>query len=599
MMKSKWSFLPLIIFIILNSCDYTPTGSFYREIVFIEPNLNLVALNENQTTLIRGRIGIPFTAALDGKNLIAVKVYLDNNYLSSYYNPSDIIDFDSRKYTDGNHTVKLELFTTTNTGSLADIAGAEAYVLTKQYNIQIFNAAITTPQITSMQVINNALRIKWDKYEGPGFQKYVLVAYNQVITEIYDQDVIEIEDPAFVGGNCDRAIRTSVCNETFESTHKPFNYAQTNFTSATVNDQNQVELTWQKNIFTNAFGSYKIKRASTVNEYLAEISDINTLNFIDIDPLFGSEIRYEIMSYPILPVYVYYNPNYITSPPVGQDCDYPKNSYLRYVPGKDLYYAYYNKKFRIYDNSMNLVMSRTYQFSNDYIYFNTANSSDGELIYVISGGKIAKINSSTLAVDKLTNMDSLAGRQLGTIYGVSVSDNNTLAIICWANNINLAFHVFDMNTGDYLASQNLYEYWYDYDIQISRNGKYIRVVDNLYQLYNNTLTFTGNVEPYSFFMNDSESLVQFINNQNKAQKLRCTDLGIISEITFPRSLSQPMLKVDPGSNYIGCDSYSTGSFYILDMETAQIKKRIPIIDYGILLQNMTLFASNKMLKVTL
>lgn len=30
-----------------------------------------------------------------------------------------------------------------------------------------------------MQVINNALHIKWDKYECPGFQKYAIVAYNK------------------------------------------------------------------------------------------------------------------------------------------------------------------------------------------------------------------------------------------------------------------------------------------------------------------------------------------------------------------------------------------------------------------------------------
>lgn len=598
-MNCKWSFLPFIIFIIFNSCDYTPTGSYYRDIVFTEPNLNLVALNENQTTFIRGRVGIPFTAALDGKKLIAVKVYLDNNYLSSYYTASDIIDFDSRKYTDGNHTVKLELYTTTNTGSLADISGAEAYVLPKLYNIQIFNAAITTPQITSMQVINNALHIKWEKYEGPGFQKYVIVAYNDVITEIYNQDAIEIEDPAFVGGYSDRAIITYVANQPFESTHKPFNYAQTNFISANVNNQNQVELTWQKNIFANAFGSYKLMRASTTTEYLTEIADINTVSYIDTDPLFGSESRYEIMSYPIIPVYVYYNPKYIIAPPVGQACDYPQYSYLRYVPGKDVYYAYHSNKFRIHDNSMNLLMSRTYQFSNDYVYYSTANSSDGDLIYIITGGRIAKINSSTLAVDQLTNMDSLAGTQLGVMFGVSVSDDNKLAIICEGSNLNPAFHVFDMNTGARIATQNLNESSYSFDIQISRNGKYIRAEDNLYQLSNNILTFIGNVENYSYFMNDSESLVQFINNQSKAQKLRCTDLGVISEITFPGLLYGPKLRVDPGSNYIGCESTGTGSYYILDMESAQIKKRIPIINYWVLLQNMTLFASNKMLKVTL
>lgn len=50
---------------------------------------------------------------------------------------------------------------------------------------------------------------------------------------------------------------------------------------------------------------------------------------------------------------------------------------------------------------------------------------------------------------------------------------------------------------------------------------------------------------YSYFMNDSESLIQSINNQSKAQKLRCSDLGVISEITFPGLLYEPKLRVDP------------------------------------------------------
>jgi len=156
-----------------------------------------------------------------------------------------------------------------------------------------------------------------------------------------------------------------------------------------------------------------------------------------------------------------------------------------------------------------------------------------------------------------------------------------------------------MNAETLIASQDLYESSYSYDVQISKNGKYIRAEDNLYQLSNGTLNFIGNVENYSLFMNDSESIVQFINVDSKAQKLRCSDLSLLSEISFNKILYQPKLRIDPGSNYIGCESQGTGSFYILDMETAEIKKRIPIVEYWVLLQNMTLFSNNRMLKVNL
>ncbi len=601
-MKLKLIFLLLLSFVFFNSCEYSPTGTNYKEITFSDPNIGLVSLSEDQTTFIRGHIGIPFSAVLNDKNLIAVKAYINNNYLNTYYNSEDAIDFDSRQYPDGFYTIKLELYTTTNTGSLADLSGAEAYILTKQYSIQIYNAPITTPQITSMQVVNNALHIKWDKYEGPGFQKYVLMAYNDVLMEIYDQDSVEIDDPAFVGGYGDRVIKTYIAGERFESTHQTINYNQINFISATVNEQNHVVLTWERNIFDNAFGKYKITRASTDSSYLVEITDINTTSYVDTDPIFGSQIHYGIMTFPKLPVYVYDNPIYIIASPIGQACNFPQYSYIKFVPGLNSYYAYHNNTLRVYDNTMNLIKSKAYSFNTGYTFYNLAHSSAGDFIYALSdinASKIAKINSSTLQVDKIYDMDSLAGKTIGYIYGFNVSDDNKLVIICSVYQIPSGVYVFDMNAETLIASQDLYESSYSYDVQISKNGKYIRAEDNLYQLSNGTLNFIGNVENYSLFMNDSESIVQFINIDSKAQRLRCSDLSLLSEISFNKILYQPKLRIDPGSNYIGCESQGTGSFYILDMETAEIKKRIPIVEYWVLLQNMTLFSNNRMLKVNL
>lgn len=601
-MKLKLIYLLLLSFVFFNSCEYSPTGTNYKEITFTDPNIGLVSLSEDQTTFIRGHIGIPFAAVLNDKNLIAVKAYINNNYLNTYYNSEAAIDFDSRQYPDGFYTIKLELYTTTNTGSLADLSGAEAYILTKQYTIQIFNAPVTTPQITSLQVVNNALNIKWDKYTGPGFRKYVLLAYDEVLAEIYDQDSVEIDDPVFVGGVGDRAIKTYIAGERFESTHQTIIYNQINFISATVNEQNQVVLTWERNIFDNAFGKYKLNRASTDSSYLVEITDINTTSYVDTDPIFGSQIHYGIMTFPKLPVYVYDNPTYITAPPIGQACDLPQHSYLKFVPGMNSFYGYYNSTFKIFDNTMNLIKSKAYSFYTGYTYYNFANSSTGDLIYALSdfnASKIAKINSSTLQVEKVYDIDSLVGRTIGYIDGINVSDDNKLVIICSAYQITSGVYVFDMNTETLIASQDLYESSYSYDVQISKNGKYIRAEDNLYQLNNGTLNFIGNVENYSLFMNDSESIVQFINIDSKAQRLKCSDLSLLSEISFNKILYQPKLKIDPGSNYVGCLAPGAGSFYILDMQTAEIKKRIPIVEYWVLFENMTLFSNNRMLKINL
>ena len=596
--------LLLVSLLILNSCEYSPTETYYKDITISPPGIDLVILDENELNFLRGIVYIDYSIVLNDKELILIKAYIDEEVVESSSYDDGVLEIDTRDFTDGAHNLKFELMTSTETGSLADRVGSEVFIVTKEYSIYILNDPITPPEIVDMYVSDGALRVRWEKYEGPGFQKYILANYNISICEVYDQDSLECIDYGYIGGHASRILITVVAGSPFASSSKTFDSPTIQFISANLIDDNKIQLEWERNTFDSAFSYYKIYLGhyDDPNAYV-RINDINTTSYIDTNPVFGGPIEYGLLAMPKTEIIMEPYPSSITAPAIGQEFNYTAVDFFEYVPALNSYFVYSNHNLWVYDLSFNITNSAQYSFGSNYPAYSADISSNGELFYIVqsSGNStVAKINITTLQVEQTYSLNDIAGFDIGYIDGICISDNNLLLVLAGEYQIQTRTYVFDLNTESLVTSVVFSDSYISYDIKISNNGKYVRTQDDLYKLENSTLIFLGNVSRESLFLEDSEYLVDIGSiNYNTIQIIKCADLSVQKEYAFPSTLYiGAKLDVDKKDGYIGVESSSRGHYYILDMQNLVLKKTIPITDYYYTYQNKAIFGKNRAMYVT-
>ena len=62
--------LLLVSLLILNSCEYSPTETYYKDITISPPGIDLVILDENELNFLRGIVYIDYSIVLNDKELI-------------------------------------------------------------------------------------------------------------------------------------------------------------------------------------------------------------------------------------------------------------------------------------------------------------------------------------------------------------------------------------------------------------------------------------------------------------------------------------------------------------------------------------------------
>jgi hypothetical protein len=153
----------------LGGCTYSPSDTNFHVIAppSPHPNISIVIPNDSTLTVLRGIVTISFKTVLNGHKLITVYAYMDSAFISFYSEGDGTFQIQSANYPDGRYTLTVQFTLSTATGSLADRLGDEEYVLEKKYAVTIFNGTITSPTITSVNLVNGAGVVSWNEYTQP------------------------------------------------------------------------------------------------------------------------------------------------------------------------------------------------------------------------------------------------------------------------------------------------------------------------------------------------------------------------------------------------------------------------------------------------
>ncbi len=287
-------FLGLSILLgLISSCDYTPTETNFKEIAPPTSNIEITVLDTNTVNQLRGRVTIPVQTKLNGHTVKYVLGYIDNREVSIYMSDPSHIVFNTEYYPDGNYTFTIILIASSNSGSLADLVGAEVLYSAVDYHITIFNEPVNTPQLKDISIENGTLKITWEKYNQYCFKQYILKRNGSIVVSFSDVNQTSYFDTTYFADNARYTLTTKVLNFSSESQTKYFPGITPTFVSATKTQDEKMLITWNKYPFTYSFGKYVV---GGLEDSIA-FTSVNDTTVIDNNPPLGTGGTYTLSVY--------------------------------------------------------------------------------------------------------------------------------------------------------------------------------------------------------------------------------------------------------------------------------------------------------------
>lgn len=259
--KSGTGLILLVFFILVfQSCEFEPDKVYMRSVNenIPPPEIQVVELNLDYDTvyLYTGK-KIHFSFVSDNQEIKAVRFVIDGLEKYLVYSSSGVFDLDYNSLTYGIHTLLMEVYTASGTGSIAEILGKEAYIASKSWILNVMHHNYSTN--LSTDVIDGLMRLSWEKYLGHDFKEYMI--YRQPgweNTEIARVTTNYFIDRSYVG---EVAIyKVSVCTD--DSTIIPWGYGilipELPKLYFSASETNQFTVKWDKSRFYGAVDSVRL-----------------------------------------------------------------------------------------------------------------------------------------------------------------------------------------------------------------------------------------------------------------------------------------------------------------------------------------------------
>ncbi|MDA3843874.1 MAG: hypothetical protein PF588_05845, partial [Candidatus Kapabacteria bacterium] len=396
-MKKYFRFIlfpTLILFgiIFFAACEYEPTGNHFVE---VDPNtpplIYDVELNWDKDTIwqpANQSIYLRYNFTNSNKKFLQAYVVVDDSlHKTSDTRSNNFGLFPVLKQTAlDTHRVVFEAHFASGTGSLADLAELERFVVKKEwviiyYDIQRFDL----PKIT-VKKIDGKLEISWkkppiDSIISYRLTKFVLDGYNcpEILTVYSSIDSCSFVDPHYVGesANYQLILKAAGSNKAYYYPESRYSGNFPKLQYETINDTT-LRLFWNKCEFPENFDAYLIN----VSYRGDTITDINTTSVIVDNYYFGSNREFRLNIKPKITHYyqmTYYGSDNYSSTLNLLNGQTSFDYYFAYSAGKNnLVYNYQYSDYGIIDinNNDNIKKILTDNPSSYYL----SSSSNGQYI---------------------------------------------------------------------------------------------------------------------------------------------------------------------------------------------------------------------------
>ncbi len=572
----KWTIILFTILVV--ACEYQLKDEYYINLdTSTFGNIAINLLEQPDTFNLIQETEFSYALSIEeGQVVRTTDIFVDDELIYSVGGEIGKFYLIPNDFATGIHHLLFNVKTTTGTGSLGDLSGAECLYYTREW---VFMTDHTPPQsleITNISEFNGKLKIEWTKNEHLNFQHYSVrrILYNSKdnspqergIAGFFDCDTNWFIDDTYVGGQVTYYVDNWAMNTTAQGIPKSFYGSYPKFTShEPIADK--LTFTWNPVTFTGNFSHYEI--TSYLGDYYPKI-------------LFSSDNVYDtVFTYAL---------------PFGDSVDLSLNT----VPEKvdswhpetmtDRIYAYAGEKIpRLYSglvhsNDPDIVYLVDYHYIrrynlktgitertleteyNDWGYPHVFVSPDGKYLVRASGNTAKLLDPLTLATIRTVDLSSFF-KGSDELRFTAITNHGWLSVS--SDVAPFIAGMVDMNTSDTVFTTKAYGMLTIYP---SPGNKYMVIntglLRSLYR-YQDGLEKIQDLNPRDQFefnsLNDEEIYV-FSHDNSTIRVLTSFDLQPVK--SCPVSVGIDMYDIDPVTGLIML--YTQGNAYVLDIDQQRI-----------------------------
>jgi hypothetical protein len=562
--------VPVLMILLLWGCEYEPEKENFRE---VEPP-SMYRTFDLEITPSTDTIEV-FNTAQFLYNINAGNLRLQSGGFSmagvnwKIFSYAGEFTINPVEFRPGLDTLKLQIITNSGTGSLADFAGVEGYMVERHWLFLIDGRP--APYILSSWSVTpeKYLKISWTKCDQYNFKSYELEgsANSNIIKKTYtDKEITSYVDSFFVGGDANYRISSRVITGNQHtwgqsirfSTPTPVMYFSGDGTDS-------LRISWDRSMFNAKYRLY------SQNQVLFESS--TDTSFTVVHPGFG---RFRDFG-----LYV------MSSVNPSPDSWYTLKKFQNYslgqsIAGNSPVYGYNHIDKVVYTNTYNDIQCFDAETAGLLRKYRIEN-----LIY--SGYYACPTNSTRVAVlsrDSIYVFDNKALQKPQTIRYYTgnnsvehffYADNDIIAV-AFAKNYNLvSIAEKKIKTVIPVDDYPVYSKWAC--ISTSKDAGYFCIVTlNGIKLYKNEnwvaeLTYSDSrvYRSVLFDINDPEKLYLTFNNSNLLEIRNPVDFSLLGSFYLPTN-AQVFCNMDPETGYMLLTDYSF--IYVVDPLTGEVALRM-------------------------
>lgn len=222
-----------ILSLITLSCRYSPRGENLAEIekpgdapeVWVDLNFASDTLYLNRPS------NVSFT--ISGKNQVNwARMFINGQHMGTISSATGAFEISQNFgfYKDGTHTLKIEFYTSSGTGSMADKLQSEGFLYSRSWVLVIKNGSYLNSDITRLTDQNGNIKLEWREYKGVDFKAYIIIKSHWInqtfdtVAVITDPTLTWTYDPSFVGEKVQYQVATVLKDEFARYAGKTYDY---------------------------------------------------------------------------------------------------------------------------------------------------------------------------------------------------------------------------------------------------------------------------------------------------------------------------------------------------------------------------------------
>lgn len=589
-MKQLCIAITALLVITFTSCEFEPKGVYERNLDqhVTAPKIETVNLDLTQdkdtVELMYNRVYFNFKST--NQDIRWVKFYINDTLIGGVESANSYFDLNYTFLYEGVHRLRLELFTKSGTGSIAESIGAEGFLFnSREWIIKVNNTSYYNVTSTDSA---GFLMLRWPKPLENTIE-FVIYRGNQ---EIGRTTACNFIDKGYVGEGAEYSVKYR--NTTYKELI-PLGWVRIPNEirlKYSYGANNNYMIKWEKPRYYAAVDSIII--ISGDESYspfdLEKTTDINITGFEIPQSLFGQYRNYRMV---LTPKYSnpFYNHSYspylsFCSPAINCMVGYPSPIYDKFNHISSSQFIYHTATYNQYQDSMfrystteNRIIDRyrynppNYSWSGDH-YWNPRTSPGGNNFIAVVGLTQTAIFSPTNSFKDYKIVD--ISNMTSNTTKIPVSDIGT-GIVIGSGKI----YLYDFIHESILGYVNDVTWFEDYDI--SQNGQYffLRVSHTiwLYSFINNTLTLERiinstslpGIDYFNFIANEPGKAICW-NKETKAFTIiRCSDMEILKSFTVSED---EIWDIDYSVNRIL--TFSPKMLVVRSLTDGRIQYKIPV-----------------------